>query len=172
MLANYCASVLNKKTALIECTDSGAFLEISAARQVKTAYSGNKPENGFWLFGVYYCPDADDEKLNQMFNEEFSYLILDCGSCLESVKSIFMRCDRKVVVGSFCEWKRRHSEDKIRELLRADLRKEWRYLLSFGRKKDVKEFWKQFSVQPLFIPYEPDPFCLQMENWKLIEQIL
>lgn len=169
LLANYCASVLNKKTALIEYTDKKAFEEIGRFKQ---AFRNQKPETEFWLSGVYYCANADEEKLNQMFNDDFSYLILDCGSCLEAVRSVFMRSDRKVVVSSFCEWKRRQSEEKIRELLQADLRKEWRYLLSFGRKRDVKEFWKQFSVNPGLIPYEPDPFSLQKENWKAISQIL
>lgn len=59
----------------------------------------------FRLHGVDYYPNLAPDAVPRLLNMGYDYLILDLGSLNESAAAEFLRCDRKIVLGSLALWK-------------------------------------------------------------------
>ena len=69
----------------------------------------------FDIHGVDYYPDITPDELPELYNQGYHILLLDFGSFNECCINEFLRCDRKLVIGSLAPWNIR----QYRELLES-----------------------------------------------------
>lgn len=174
-LCSYCASKLGKRTAYLELH---ARNEISSVCP-KTERSDD-PESVsscFRLHGVDYYSTMDSRTIPSLLNQGYDYLIFDSGSFTETDLSEFLRCDRKLILGSLAPWK----SEKIQEffyLLESNhiqLGESSYYLMQTGNKRDLLNFSKSrhIPVQHVqAVPFIKNPFCIEKEQFPFLQDLL
>lgn len=159
LTANYLTGVLQKKTAVIEWNDSGAFERMEKIC-VKRAVS--KPENkAFIVIGVSYLKKAGKKELLECMNRGFDTVIIDFGSRLQEVQEEHLLCDRRFFVGSFCEWQADDFAKFAAE--RREKKGRWEYFYSFGSEDAAKEMKRRLCVSIRKIPNSQDAFTITGE---------
>lgn len=174
-LCSYCASKLGKRTAYAELHARNEIASVCP----KTEHS-SEPEpaaSHFQLHGTDYYPGVDGRLIPTLLNQGYDYLIFDSGNFAETDLSEFLRCDRKLILGSLAPWK----SGKIREffdLLESNdiyLGESLYYLMQTGSRKDLLYFSKSCHipiqyVQP--VPFIKDPFCIEKEQFPFLQKLL
>lgn len=133
-------------------------------KQIKTAKGGT-------LFGVSYFPGVTNAQIPQLMNESYDYLIFDFGSDREKNYKEFLRCDRKIVTGSFSPWKRQSYDDFMQFINNEKSYMEWAYCALFGLKKeDRKDFKKLYGVPVRAVPFFESPYELGKEEYLFLQE--
>lgn len=186
-LCNYCCSKQRKKVAYLELH---ARAEISQLIPESKLYSALKPHSAkhtlksnlsdstscpchFQFRGVDYYPHVSDSMIPALLNQGYDYLILDIGSIKEADYSEFLRCDRKLVVGSVAPWKLWRYEEFFRQFVNSqNLGEGFHYLLQMGTWADTSHFIKSHHISMVPIPFIKNPFRLEKELFLFLEELL
>ena len=59
----------------------------------------------FTIYDVDYYPAVSIGEIPQILNHGYCYLLYDFGVLTEANYNEFLRCDRKIVIGSLAPWK-------------------------------------------------------------------
>lgn len=59
----------------------------------------------FTIYDVDYYPAVSIGEIPQILNHGYCYLLYDFGVLTETNYNEFLRCDRKIVIGSLAPWK-------------------------------------------------------------------
>lgn len=172
-LGSYCSSKSKKSTA---------FLELHPRDEISRLLPGTKavdPEESstvrphFKLQGIDYYPQVKSDEIPALLNLKYDYLILDMGSLGEADLSEFLRCDRKLVLGSLAPWKTESYHaffDKFSSTY--NLGEGFTYLMQTGNEKNAREFSKIHHVSMRGVPFIQNPFRIEKQLFLFLEGLL
>ena len=103
LLANYLYGVENRKTVVLEWNKNGDFERIEKICCKNTVLKQHVKT--FKVLEVSYVKEAGKAELLEYVNHGYDAVVIDFGSDFKGNKEEFLRCDRKILIGSFCEWK-------------------------------------------------------------------
>ncbi len=165
-LTNLLANRQRKKTA---------YLELNPNRQIACLSSGSA-QSFFRFLGMDFYPEATFEQLPKLLGKPYACFVLDLGVLNPSSAACreFLRCQKKLVVGSVCPWKearygkwmesffsqyQNHSEEII-------------LLGNLGIKEDILRFRRKYRVSVQTVPFLENPFQLTPSDWSVLEKLL
>ena len=122
------------------------------------------------LFGVTYFADVDKKQIPALMSRDYDYMILELGSDRSCNYAEFLRCTKKIVVGSFCLWKRQAYDDLMQFVKNEAGYTDWEFCALFGKKEDKKEFKKRYGVPLRAIPFLQDPYELGREDFLFLKE--
>lgn len=128
--------------------------------------------NHFSIFNTTYYKNVRDPELIEILNEDYEYFILDFGTDFNKNKNELLRCDVKLVIGSLTEWKRKYLVQFIDNKRELPSFSNWKYLIVFGQRKDLRIASSEFHIKLNQIGYEPDPFLLSKESKDLFQKLI
>lgn len=135
-------------------------------KRIKTAKDGT-------LYGAAYFPDVTNEQIPRLMNESYDYLVFDFGSDREKNFREFLRCERKIVTGSFSLWKRQAYDDFMQYAKYEKSYMEWDYCALFGiKKEDKKNFKKLYGVPVREVPFFSNPYELEKEEFLFLQEFI
>lgn len=186
-LCSYCCSKRRKRVAYLELH---ARNEISQLMPESKLYSALKPLHAkqnsknalsdstscqcyFQFHGVDYYPHVSDAMMPALLNQGYDYLILDIGNLNGADYSEFLRCDRKLVIGSVAPWKLWRYEEFFRQFDNSqNLGEGFHYLLQMGSWADDSRFLKSHHISMVPIPFIKNPFLIEKELFLFLEGLL
>lgn len=157
MLSVFMSVVKGKKVAYAEMNDSGCL------RQATETF-GDKIKK---IFSIYDMTEAD---IPTLLLKEYDYIIVDFGKTFDLNRENFLRCNRKIAVGSLSWWKFQEYVLFMVKTAKERTRRSWAYLCVNPVKHTVKYIRKNFDVCPTAVPCEPDPLKLTKESLNFLEQ--
>ena len=103
----------------------------------------------------------------------YDYLILDLGSLNESTVAEFLRCDRKIVLGSLALWKAWSYEEFFKQFDSfTNLGEGYHYLVQMGTFRNHSGFSRQHSISMQEVPFIKDPFHIEKEHFLFFDELL
>ncbi len=99
-MAAYLSGVFRAKVALVEHNKNNDFSQIARAY-----YGETRDDEEFPLYKVDYYSHASSQKVSEILNRNYEYVVIDFGSDYQGSINEFMRCSKKIVMGSFCMWR-------------------------------------------------------------------
>lgn len=156
LLANYMTGIKNRKTAILEWNSNGDFDRIESICCKKTVLKA--VSQTFKVLEVSYIKQAGKKELLECINQGFDTVIIDFGSDIEQIRDEFLRCDRKFLVGSFCEWKIEAFIDLIIKKKSEEGR--WDFLTALGSEEAAAEMKQTMHIHVNQVPESTDAFTI------------
>ncbi len=156
LTANYCAGVLNQRTAVLEWNESGDFggLErILSKKAVTDSRSGS-----FNIMGAFYYKKAGKDELLGCAASGFNAIVIDFGTFRSEIQDEFLRCDRRFLVGSVSEWKL-DAFAGLASQTGTD-RRGWEFFSAFGSREALKMTEKLLGIRIRRIPIAGSAFAI------------
>lgn len=168
LMANYLYGVQNKKTVVLEWNQNGDFERIE---KICCKNFVLKPHvKTFKVLEVSFIKRAGKTELLECVNREYDAVVIDFGSDFKGIKEEFLRCDRKILIGSFCEWKAAAFIDLISGKRKEDGK--WSFLTR-SCNYDMKERVKKMLHTPVGqIPESADAFAITEDSLAFFEGFL
>ena len=170
MLGNYVTAKLHKRTAILESNNVGAFLELKESYEEKAI--SNQESNYFKISGVTYYYDVRSDCVGELYSKDYEYIILDMGIFNEKQIEDFLKCNIKIMIGSFNPWKNKAFIRAVEKCVAYGGNKTVKYLIQFGNDEDVHQIEKVYQVSICATPFEPDPFLIHGCNFEFLEHLL
>lgn len=127
----------------------------------------------FRLHGVDYYPNLAPDAVPRLLNMGYDYLILDLGSLNESAAAEFLRCDRKIVLGSLALWKTWSYEEFFKQFNNfTNLGEGYHYLVQVGTFQNHSVFSRQHSISMQEVPFIKNPFHIEKEHFLFFDILL
>jgi hypothetical protein len=168
LLASFLGNMLGKKTAFLEINGHQDFQKLEDAYYGKEEYACQK---SFLIDHVTYYKSVTEADVTEILNQKYDYYIFDFGCDLGKNQQEFLRCDRKIVVGSLVEWKK----DLVVHFIDTNQyygNEEWLYLMVFGNENDVQSLKKERKVKVKTIGYEPALHILSKDTIQLFRGVI
>lgn len=172
-LANLCGSKLKKKTALLELHKRNEFSRLIneeglPCKQISTADSAS-----FHIHDVDYYGNVLPENLPSLLNQGYHYLILDMGSVHEADLTEFLRCDKKLVIGSLAPWKADNYRIFIQTIYHNfNLGEGFCYLTRTSSPKKLRDFSDTYHLLVHHVPSIENPFYIKKELFSILQELL
>ncbi|MGN0351611.1 MAG: hypothetical protein ACI4ES_08155 [Roseburia sp.] len=162
-LANYCRSCHHAKTAFLEVNDT---LELQTLQDPES-------QSCIHIYGVDYYPAVSLSRLSDFYNLDYRYFILDFGTPNKERYQDFLRCDRKLIIGSLSPWKRHCFETflSVYQPLQQNVGN-FVYLALFGNRADLLEFSHSHHLPIRAIPFIANPFQLEKNLFSFLENLI
>ncbi|WFR57745.1 hypothetical protein QA584_01295 [Anaerocolumna sp. AGMB13025] len=170
LLAVYLSECLGHKTAFIECGGNNDLkhLQEHFFHPEEEQYN----QESFTLNRVTFHKNKRLQGLPEIIGDKYDCVILDLGTDLAKHKSEFLRCDKKIVIGSLAVWKTHELEKFINITAPIKNCEQWIYAIPFATKKTVREAEKKYKRIIQGVPYEPDPFLLTGNIIRLFQKLI
>lgn len=170
LTANYLASSLQRRTAVIEWNDHNGF---SAMVRMMRNNTGNNADPGHYknkILGVTYYRQGTPYTLAACMDGSFDEIVIDFGEMRTSVRAEWIRCTVKIVTAALSEWKL----GAFKELLTEEEGRQtgWVYTAAFGSEDTRKEIERQFHIPIKRVPLSVDAFSVDYQAMKWFEGIL
>ena len=158
LAANYMTGVCHLKTAVLEWNQNRDFeqMEQVCAGNI----SGNKP---FCVLDVDYYKNAGTEELIICTSRHYDKIIIDFGGSWQC-RTEFLRCHKKMVLGSLSEWQLKRYLGMMEEIGREADYKSWIYGITFGSEETRMELEKRLRLTLTRVPFSADPFQVNYET--------
>lgn len=155
ILANY----LRKKgfmVAIAEMNQSLAFEEILSA------YNEKKFQEGYFTMGgVDFYSVVNEEKLIQIMEHSYNFIVLDFGTYVGVDRILFERCEEKIIISGSKPWEMEKANEIFGMASKEALEK-YIFCFNFTQKKDypaIREGMEDLNVKNVhFLKYIEDPF--------------
>lgn len=175
-LCSFCASKLGKKTAFLEFHGRDEISQFFRDESPAASDSADGRQPCFHASGVDYYSNLSSHDIPILLNKGYQYLIFDMGSFPEADFQEFLRCDRKLILGSLAPWKTRTWQNFFQYKNKSVNSGEgFYYLLQMGNSKDFLSFSKTYQISRqsmLQIPFIKNPFCIGKELFVFFEELL
>lgn len=159
----------NNRTALVELNKSGDFQAIG---EITENYHQGKERCFIYDRAAYYW-GIDYTYFLRSYREDYQYIILDLGSYKgEQSLEEFLRADIRIVVAHGMDWKIKEVQNFYRDTEKYDMQRNWIYAFPFMDKRAVAKMKSWLKNPKLAIPFNMNPFQLNQDTKKVIEQIL
>lgn len=163
MAASYLSGVPRKKTALLEwnCSkDFAAMEKICKGKISKIEF--------FSILEVDYYKQSSGTVLADCLEKEYEYIIIDFGVLTKDNREDFVRCRRKLVIGSCIEWRL----GAFMEILTNGRKgcKGWEYAVVFGSGQTKREIKKKLRIPFYEIPFSVDAYTVDSETLKFFQK--
>ena len=120
-----------------------------------------------------YYPYVKSDEIPALMNLGYDYLILDMGSQKEANLSEFLRCNRKLVLGSLAPWKV-HTYlaffDQFDSIY--NVRKDFCYFSQWGSEKNNRTFSKANHISMQNVPFIQNPFRIEKQLFLFFDGLL
>lgn len=124
------------------------------------------------LLGVHYFTDIYVGKIPEIMNSGYEAVVLDLGVDYVAAREEFLRCDRKVVIGSISPWKISAYEHFFEDVIALENYELWEFLVLFANLLDKKSIQKRYGVHTLSVPWIENPFCLNRKDMIFLQKII
>lgn len=170
MLGNYLGSKEKKKTAVVEFNKHNEFGEI---QKFCTGSSdiGNLGKK-FKIANTTYYKNVSESMLLEILNEDYEYIIYDFGTDYTENQNEFLRCSKKIVVGSLSEWKQTQYGIFLDSTTEERKKGNWEFLELFGNEYVIDGLKRKYKIEIKQIPFEPDAFIIHGCNFEFFNQLL
>lgn len=159
MTASYLSGVLRKRTALLERNPSGDFARIESVLSGKPVLK--ETGNTFTILEISFIKEAGAEKLSALVNSDFDAVVVDFGNKFEAVRTEFLLCQRKFLVGSLVEWKAESFLSLAEGRRKPDGK--WEYFTASGSRELETELRRYPGIVVRRIPRTEDAFSVTGE---------
>jgi len=168
MMAYYLAKH-RRKVALVELNDTGHF------GRIEKAYEGLHHDvmstETFSVKGVTYYKATSKEKLMDLYQRDYHYIVLDIGDGIKRHAEEHKRADIPLVIGHISEWKIHEVEDfRVRYSMLMTQRCKW--LFPEGKKDEMSEVGRKIGMTFHKVPYNIDPFIRTKETQEHMKKII
>lgn len=127
----------------------------------------------FNIHGVDYYPDVTPDELPGLYNQGYQILLFDFGNFGECYIHEFLRCDRKLVIGSLAPWNIRQYRDLLESLSHYTNLGEGFYCLTRTESpKQIRDFSRFYQISVSSIPFIPDPFYIKKEHFSILQKFI
>ena len=152
MAASFLTAAAGEKTAVLEWNGSGDFEKMELV-----CTGGRREGKPFRVLETDYYKEAGAGELALCLNR-YRYVLIDFGVMKDGVKDEFVRCEKRVLIGSFSEWQ----WETFREWLELGQSAErgWVNAAAFGSGETRREVRKKLKVPVLEIPLSSDAFSV------------
>ena len=161
-LANYLQSGMGKKTAVIELSGQNALKDMIQEE-------GNKRHD---LLGIHYFTDVSIGKIAEVINSQYEAFVLDLGGDYAAAREEFLRCDRKIVIGSISPWRITAYERFLKNIIASENYERWEFLVYLPNLVDKKSIQKRYGVNMISVPLIENPFYLKKEDMIFLQKII
>lgn len=174
--ANYLTGVRREKTAVLEWNDhrdfnrmrqfcrSGRQAAVTGWARIGKRTACDGAALPFQLLGADYYGQADARTLADCLSRSYRRILVDFGEFTETNLAECARCDRKLVIGSWAEWKAGAFLELAGRSLEWD--ESWRLAAVFGSSETRKAWEKAFGKPCLRIPFSEDACLVRWEDMK------
>lgn len=169
-LANYLASSLQRRTAVIQWNGHGSFEQMEEIFCGGLKRSAGPAIYSYKILEVTYMNEGNSQVLAACMNGPYDEIIIDFGEMRPSIRAEWLRCTLKVVAGALCEWKLGAFLELLTE--NDDRRDQWIYTAAFGSEDTRKEIEKRFRISIYRVPPSADAFSVDKEAMNWFERIL
>lgn len=172
-LSNYCSSRLRQNTACLELHSRNELSQLSSQLNEHSDYEEQRITPAFRIQKVDYYPSICSDMIPVLLNRGYGYLILDLGNINEADHQEFLRCDKKLVLGSLSPWKKEkyqeffHTFDKT-----MNLGEGFHYLVQTGTYKNILNFSKTNHIFMRNVPFINNPFHIEKELFLFLQELL
>ncbi len=160
-LANYSAAHRKRKTAVIELSGNHAIEKMTGTS-----------EPGEWN-RVFYYPNVKQYHIAEILNGDYEVVVFDMGNAYYRIRTEFLRCDEKLIVGSLAPWRKMEYEDFVLEEMGED---RWVrgmvFLTQYGMKRDKKDFIKAAGVPIYTLPFVREPVKADKTCYEFLDSFL
>ena len=168
MMAFYLAKQ-RRKVALVELNDTGHF------GRIEKAYEGLhhdiRSTEAFSVKGVTFYKGTSKEKLMDLYQRDYHYIVLDIGDAISRYAEEHKRADIPLVIGHLSDWKIDEVEDfRIRFSMLMTQRCKW--LFPDGKKDEMLELGRKIGMTFHTVPYWVDPFVRKKEMQEHMKKII
>lgn len=172
-LCNYCASKQRLRCALLELHGRDELITLCPETGGSAQFAAGDTRPCFTLHNVDYYPRVYGGEIPSLLNRGYDYLIFDTGALDETDISEFLRCDRKLVLGSLAPWKRRKYEAFFEQFDRyTNLGEGFCYLVQTGVKETLSDFSKARNIDVHSVPFIGNPFRIDKELFPFFSALL
>ena len=105
LAANYMASALQRRTAVIEWNDHGTWKTMKDICQAGSAKQADSADYRYKIFGVTYYMQGAPRVLASCLDGTYDEIIIDFGELRPSIRAEWLRCEVKIVMTALSEWK-------------------------------------------------------------------
>lgn len=118
----------------------------------------------FRLCGIDFYPAVTGNEIPTILNYGYDYLFLDAGTLDEDAFDEFLRCDRKLILGSLAPWKCWKYESFFQKFENTiNLGEGFDYLVRTGTKEEIFRFSKAHHIKMQVVPFIKNPFSIEKE---------
>jgi hypothetical protein len=163
-ISNWLTGIYHEKTAVLEWNDHGDF-----GKMLKFCQTGADDRMCGQILDVDYYPEAGAGELAFCIRQLYERILIDYGECTEERLDEWIRCDRRVLVGSFSEWQ----SGRFLELLRRfeKLRQEWTAVVVFGSEETRRAAEKEMHRRILRVPYSVDAYTVTRSDMNFLKKL-
>lgn len=170
LAANYLASCLQHRTAVIEWNEHGGF---GAMGRTFISRAGGRKEYSnhvYKILGVTYYMQGDPHILARCMDGSFDDIIIDFGEMRETIRAEWLRCTVKIVEAALSEWKL----EAFLELLTGEEERGtgWIYTAAFGSEDTRRAIEKRFGISLVRVPLSEDAFSVDYKVMEWFERVL
>ena len=169
LAANYLASSLQHRTAVIQWNDHGG---LEAMRRVYryTDICRGSDEYVYKILGVTYYMQGAPHVLASCMDGTYDDIIIDFGEIRPCIRAEWLRCGVKIITAALSEWKL----EAFLELLTAEDGRGtgWIYTAAFGSEDTRRQIEKQFRIPLIRVPLSVDAFSVDYRSMQWFERIL
>ncbi len=165
-LAAYLSGVFRAKVALVEYNKSNDFSKIA-----KSYYGDIQKGEEFSLYKVDYYSYVNSEKISGILNKNYDYVIIDFGSDYQGCINEFMRCNQKIVMGSFFMWRYGEYLELCEYIESIEGSKNWLHILN-GDIKYINAIEKRKKIKALKRINIDDPYVIGSAEIEYFDKII
>ena len=170
LMANYLASSLQHRTAVLDWSGHGDLMSMACASGRKNEKNADAAVYGFRILGVTYYTQGSSDTLARCMEGGFEDIIIDFGEMRPSIRNEWLRSTVKIMAASLSEWKL----EAFMELLTGEEEcgAGWIYTAAFGSEDPRREIERQFGIPLRRVPLSVDAFSVDYRTMKWFEGIL
>lgn len=165
-LASYLQEMRCQKTALAEMNREGSFDDIR-----DTYFGKGYRENPFEIFKVDYYPGASKGQYARICNMGYQCIVTDFGNEYVRCMEDFLRCDKKVVIGSVNLWQYRKYLEFYEYVKNFPGLRNWIFVLS-GDGEDIQMMRTKFGIKAVNKQHIMNPYQISESEMAYYELIL
>lgn len=165
-LATYLQEIKCRKTAMVEMNTEGEFDDIR-----NTYFGKNYQETPFEIFKINYYPGVTKGEYAKICNMGYDCMVTDFGFRYQKSMEDFLRCDKKIVLGSINLWKYRKYLEFYEYTRNFPGVGSWVFLLS-GDEDDIRMVRIKHNVAVMNKEFFMNPYRISEAETAYYEMIL
>lgn len=170
LAANYLASCLQRRTAVIEWNDHCG---LEAMNRVYRGYTDRYralSEYTYKILGVTYFMQGSPHVLAACMDGTYDEIIIDFGEMRPDIRADWLRCGVTIITAALSDWKL----EAFLELLSEEdgAATGWVYTAAFGSEDTRRQIERQFGISLIRVPLSVDAFSVDYRSIQWFERIL
>lgn len=151
--ANFICSKLGRRTA---------YIELNTTNEIRTL-SSNRKAMEFLYKGISIFPCQTVTSLADVLHMDYEYFVLDMGVLNTYTLKEFLRCDKKFLVCSLCQWKKEKTLERIENLFHTTIINQEQFLIldNLGKKESKLSLSSKHTLKVRSFPFVSNPFQLE-----------